>query len=171
MTTVLGADPGQTGAMVWVEGNGILGPSLIFTVRPLPTVVDKKRQVLYDIYAQDAWPAPCFDAAYIEDVHSMPGQGVSSTFKFGYSAGFLRGVIESLAWCGVEHGLEPDVVRIVTPQKWKKTFGLIGQPKEAAISLAQYLFPGQEHLIEDDGVADAALIAYYGWCDQRGELK
>ncbi len=172
---ILGADPGQTGAVVWIEGDGVLGANIFRIVRPPIVEMSEKvikKQVAYDVFTNHLWCSVCFDAAYIEDVHSMPRQGVSSTFKFGYGAGYLRGVIEAMAGCGkYENSQKPDPVNLVTPQAWKKALGLAGQQKEASIALAQYLFPGQEEHIEDDDVADAALIAYYGWCKQRGELK
>ncbi len=164
---IIGADPGQTGAVVWLEGY----KNIFRIARPNIVMMNDKKQVAYDVFSRHLWSDVIFDAAYIEDVHSMPAQGVASTFKFGYSAGHIRGALEAMAWCGKQTGQMADPVRLVTPQRWKKAFDLIGQPKEASITLAQYFFPDIEEYIEDDGVADAALIAYYGYCVESGEMK
>src|SRR6185437_17078599 len=48
------------------------------------------------------------DVAIIEQVQSMPKQGVSSTFKFGAAYGMARGVITGL---GIP-------VHLVSPRRW-----------------------------------------------------
>lgn len=94
------------------------------------------------------------DIAIVEAVHSMPRQGVSSTFKFGAGYGMVRGVIAAL-----------DVpTHLVTPAAWKKHFRL-GSDKEQARALALRLFPSVGERFarkKDDGRAEAALIARYG---------
>jgi Holliday junction resolvasome RuvABC endonuclease subunit len=91
--------------------------------------------------------------AVIEAVHSMPKQGVSSSFKFGQAYGALRGAV---AACGIPH-------RLVTPQKWKKHFGL-GPDKEKARALAIQTWPGVGCFSRkrDKDRAEAALLALYG---------
>jgi crossover junction endodeoxyribonuclease RuvC len=94
------------------------------------------------------------DVAVIERVAAMPGQGVSSTFKFGASFGVV---------CGVLAALEVPCHR-VSPAVWKKNFKLPAD-KEAARALALRLFPATaEHFArkKDHGRAEAALIARYG---------
>ena len=53
----------------------------------------------------------------MEAVHSMPGQGVASTFKFGYVTGQLAALADLL---------DIPVRSYVPPQSWKKHFNLIG---------------------------------------------
>ena len=94
------------------------------------------------------------DVAIIERVAAMPGQGVSSTFKFGVAYGVV---------CGVLATLEIPCHR-VSPSVWKKHFRLTAD-KEAARALALRLFPATaEHFArkKDHGRAEAALIARYG---------
>jgi crossover junction endodeoxyribonuclease RuvC len=90
----------------------------------------------------------------IEFVHSMPGQGVTSMFRFGRSAGS----VESLA---LMTGLP---VHLVAPRMWKTYFALLGQPKEAATAEASRLLgrDGTRGVKAKIGLADAALIAIYG---------
>ena len=92
--------------------------------------------------------------AYVERVGAMTGQGVSSVFSFGRSAGVLEGV---LAASGVPYTL-------VTPQTWQKAVGLRGG-KDGSRERAMQQFPDQASLFarkKDDGRADATLIAIYG---------
>jgi Holliday junction resolvasome RuvABC endonuclease subunit len=96
--------------------------------------------------------------AIIELVGSMPGQGVSSTFKFGMGCGLLRGVLATL---------EVPLVQ-VTPAKWKRALGLDrggsqADKKELARAFAIRTFPSVEGLgrKRDAGRAEALLLAYY----------
>lgn len=92
--------------------------------------------------------------AVVEQVGSMPRQGLASTFRFGQSDGVLRGVVAALGISYVE----------VHPVKWKNHFGLKGQDKDAARTLAIRRFPSvAEELArkKDCGRADALLIALW----------
>jgi hypothetical protein len=94
------------------------------------------------------------DVAVIERVNAMPGQGVSSTFKFGAAYGVV---------CGVLAALEIPCHR-VSSMVWKKHFKL-SSDKEASRALALRLFPATAEYFsrkKDHGRAEAALIARYG---------
>lgn len=67
----------------------------------------------------------------IEDVSTRPGQGIASSGTFMKAVGTLYGVA---AACGC-------VVIWVTPQQWKKYYGLVGPNKEASRAKAVELFP------------------------------
>ena len=56
----------------------------------------------------------------LEKVHSMPGQGVASTFTFGQGFGWLEGIIAALGMPCIE----------VIPNKWMKCIGTM--PKDKA---------------------------------------
>lgn len=98
------------------------------------------------------------DVAYIENVHAMPGQGVTSMFNFGKGFGEILGVCAALDIC----------VELVSPQKWKRAV-LSGTAKDkaAAIEFVQReypminLVPGRCR-VPQDGIADAVCIAHYG---------
>ena len=93
--------------------------------------------------------------AFVELVASRAGQGVSSSFSFGHSAGAIAGVLGAL-----------DIpTTMVTPQSWKKRSGLIGLDKDAARSRAIQLWPAWRALDAKgtgQAFADAALIARFG---------
>ena len=92
------------------------------------------------------------DAAIcIEDVHSMPGQGVASTFKFGRAVGAINAVADMMF--GVWH--------IVSPQRWKRAMG-VTQEKDSSLKLARELWPNAPLTRKKDhGRAEALLIAEY----------
>jgi crossover junction endodeoxyribonuclease RuvC len=84
----------------------------------------------------------------------MPGQGVSSCFSFGRSVGAVEVAIASR--------IIP--ITMVTPQAWKKQYGLIGKDKDMARTLCLSLYPESAHLFKrkkDIGRADATLIGAY----------
>jgi crossover junction endodeoxyribonuclease RuvC len=89
----------------------------------------------------------------MEQVHSMPNQGVSSTFSFGRAVGVISAVCE----------LTNYPFHLVSPQKWKKHFGLTADKNEA-LEKARELFPkarGTLKLKKDIHKAEALLIAEY----------
>ena len=89
----------------------------------------------------------------IEKVGAMPGQGVTSMFNFGRSAGIIEGVVAALQ--------RP--YTYVTPAAWTKAVGRAAG-KDASRMRAMELFPTRAELFKrakDDGRADAALIAYW----------
>lgn len=94
---------------------------------------------------------------YVEQVHSMPQQGVKSMFTFGMGYGQILGILEAM---GFEYNL-------VKPQTWKSHVGVTAD-KKTSIAKAQKLFPDTSLLptkrcrVPADGLAEALLIAYYG---------
>lgn len=138
---IVGIDPGLTGAIACVTGT-----ELMF-VEDMPNFdgrVDTQRlRAILDLSG--------IEMVVIENVHSMPGQGVASSFKFGRALGAAEGVVGGLYYPHVR----------LTPQKWKQTMGLIGKDKDASRGLARELWPGTKFFDrkKDDGRAEAALIA------------
>lgn len=87
----------------------------------------------------------------MEQVHSMPNQGVASTFQFGRAVGVISAVCELTRY----------PVHLVTPQKWKKHYHLTAD-KDEALDMARYLFPEAKlKLKKDINKAEALLIAEY----------
>lgn len=152
----IGIDPGLDGALAVMSEGAI-------TLIDTPTVSNGKKRDM-DAYAiarllraltceQDAM-------AVIEAVHSMPGQGVSSTFSFGKGFGMWLGLLAAL---NVPH-------QAVAPQTWKKVM-LADAPKEKDASRvkAMQLYPqiaDQLTRKKDHGRADALLMA--AWAQRVG---
>lgn len=149
---IIGIDPGCSGSLVVLRSRTC--PEPIDWMR-MPTLkVGKSSRV--DCAAVARFLAD-YDTghAYIEQVHSMPGQGVSSSFTFGHATGAVEGVVSAL--------MMP--MTLVTPQRWKKRAGLIGTDKDAARSQAIRRWPkwaALEKKIAGQAFADAALIALHG---------
>lgn len=92
--------------------------------------------------------------AYIERVHSMPKQGVASSFNFGKTAGILLGMLAAMQI----------PIQQVTPQEWKKAMmNGQGKEKDASIYVAGQMFPQVDlSKKKHHNRADALLIAQYG---------
>lgn len=100
--------------------------------------------------------------AVVEQVHSMPHQGVASTFSFGTSYGMILGALEALSipYC------------TVTPGKWQKficeAVDKAPNTKQMHYNAATRLFPNidfrksERSKKYDDNKVDATLICEYG---------
>lgn len=147
---ILGIDPGCSGALVILDDKG----NFIDAMRT-PTLKDGKQTKVNGAAIVRFLECHQVKHAYIEKVHSMPKQGVSSTFTFGHSAGVVEGIIQGM---NIPYTM-------ITPQSWKKTNNLVGTDKDAARSRAIQLYPGLKSLDkkgEGQAVADALLIARHG---------
>lgn len=87
----------------------------------------------------------CF--AVLENVHAMPKQGVSSTFKFGENKGILRGLLVA----------RRIPYLMVSPAQWKKHMG-VTKDKAGTKALAAQLFP---RVKVHHWNAEALLLAEY----------
>lgn len=146
----IGIDPGNSGCI------SVLDDSLISCCR-----LDKSDRDVSEFLA-----AHRQGFAYLERVHSMPGQGVSSSFKFGDNYGFLRGLL-------VAHGLAFDFVQ---PVKWQAALGCARpkgckesqtEHKNRTKNRAEQLFPEVKITHAN---ADSLLIALYGFRLRTGTL-
>lgn len=141
---IMGVDPGASGAIAfyWTEDPGVIA------VQDVPTVNGEINGAELAKIMKTMKP----DLAIVEQVGSMPGQGVSSTFKFGMAYGVVRGVIAAMNV----------PMHLVTPGKWKRHFNL-DSDKEKARALAIRLWPSCQNFARkmDHGRAEAALIARY----------
>lgn len=151
---VLGIDPGLNGAIASWDGEEL-------TMFKIPSVkaAGRGREVVWaDLVLLFELLILDIDHVFIEKVGSMPGQGVSSMFKFGYVAGGLRGIV-------AERRLS---LTMVTPRMWKKAVG-VPSDKKITVARACELFPDHAQSFRGprggyiDGLAEAALIAYYGY--------
>lgn len=141
----IGIDPGKTGAMAVLDDKGNYINVLDFGQEGLMSTL-----INY---------APAVKFAYLEKVHSMPGQGVVSTFSFGENFGWWQGVLGSL-------GIPYTTIR---PQDWMKKYSLqkSSPSDKPGLSVARELFPGAPlSLKKHHNRADALLIARACWEDR-----
>lgn len=151
MTAFIGIDPGQDGGLALLSATGEL-----IDVQRMPAIDSEVSGLLLSALLHD-WRDMSRDACrvVIEQVHSLPGQGVSSTFKFGKSFGVALGVVQTMGF----------PMERVTPQTWKRMFVLIGKDKDASRGLATEMWPSMADrwkFKKDNGLTDAALLAEYG---------
>lgn len=152
MTVILGVDPGLSGAVAFLDTDtgALVGcwdmphaDGLVLAPR-LAAIVGQ-----FEVAA-----------AWVERAQSMPGQGVSSTHRYGAAWGTVLGVVGALR-IPLHH---------ISPAVWKRAAGL-SKDKGASRRRAVELWP--EHAeafarVKDDGRAEAALIARHGWLTTRG---
>jgi crossover junction endodeoxyribonuclease RuvC len=164
---IMGCDPGLSGAVagLWINDSwGIDG----LRVDDMPTMVIKSGKKEQQHISAAGLAALIKDygrvsSATVELVGAMPGQGVTSMFRFGYAAGLLHGCLGA---CGVP-------VETITPQEWKRMVRLIGENKDASRFRAQQLFPDYAGLfarVKDNGRADAVLIAFSAYLKERASM-
>lgn len=147
MTLWIGCDPGAvSGAIGAVDdyGNYVESFDIEHKDKHILALVFKSR--LLSIIDPKEGAEIC-----MEQVHSMPNQGVSSTFAFGRAVGVISAVCELTRY----------PVHLVTPQKWKKHFHLTADKGES-LDMARYLWPEAKlKLKKDINKAEALLIAEY----------
>lgn len=135
-----GIDPGASGSIACIPDND---PSKAWAIK-MPETLGDLWEAIKGANSQDYEPI-----FILESVHSMPGQGVSSSFKFGRGFGTLE---MALTAAGIRF-------EYVTPQKWQKALGCLTKgDKNVSKAKAQQLFP---HLKITHAIADGLLIAEY----------
>ena len=140
-TFICGIDPGQSGGIALLPLIATRSSAAEFTYKMPDTEADTA-ELLAEF-------APKIITTFIEAVHSMPKQGVASSFKFGRSYGFLRGLL-----VGMRIPFEE-----VSPQKWQKGMNCLTHgDKNVSKAKAQALFP---YTRITHAIADALLIAEF----------
>jgi crossover junction endodeoxyribonuclease RuvC len=156
---ILGIDPGATGAFALYDTS--LEALWVDDMPSARVLVGKaKRLQLNEVALAQAIASGEPDVAWIERVHALPKQGVTSSFSFGLAYGIVRGILAST---GVPYFL-------ITPQEWKRSFRL-GPDKSEARLVASRMFPANVASFaraKDDGRAEAALLALFGSQQQSG---
>ena len=146
---ICGIDPGLAGAIAWISSEG----DALICIEDMPVInVNGRNKVNASALVKllkDRWA----DLVVVEEVGAMPGNGATSMFNFGYSAGILEGVCAALQV----------PLRMVRPATWKRQAG-VPADKGACRMMAQRYWPGANYFgrVKDDGRADAALLAKWG---------
>lgn len=142
--TCIGIDPGGSGAMAIIKGDKI---------KTIPFSKKAYDQELRKYKGLGLKKVRCV----LELVHSMPGQGVKSTFSFGRNFGYIIGLLEAN---DIKYSL-------VSPISWKTYYHLIGKGKQASIDLVHKKFPKanlkrtNRRDNDDHNIAEAVLFAEY----------
>ena len=147
---IIGIDPGFSGAIAFFSSKGKL---LVYDM-PLHKIMGRDQVDARKLTSLLKCYAP-FVFAAIEDVHTMPTDGVVTAGRFMYNTGILIGVLAAL---------DIKILRM-KPAVWKSALGLSSNKKQS-LTLAKKTFPAYTHLFQrakDDGRAEAALIAHFAW--------
>lgn len=154
----IGIDPGLSGAVAFVSDL----EGFVNRVHDTPTLLvegDKVRRKP-DTTAMAALLRPYSHGTktlvVLESVHSMPKQGVASSFTFGEGLGVWKGIIAAFGF----------PLELPSPQRWKKALlADQGKEKDASRFKAMQIFPELAEQLsrkKDDGRAEALLMAEYG---------
>lgn len=154
----VGVDPGQDGGvgLIRLDGSSVL--SFPMPVREGGGKKGTKKDIdvpwLLSLLNHIGEPK----LVAVEQVHSMPKQGVASSFLFGKGYGKILGALEA-----AEIPFE-----LVPPQRWKSlVLHGTSKDKEAAIQYVQKRFPGVSLLATEkcrtphDGMAESLCLAEY----------
>lgn len=150
---IIGIDPGRNGGIVGLTNGHV-------------NVIDKMPQQLTDLwgYFVDVLAVPVIGKeninVFIEDVHSMPTDGVRSAFQFGRHLGHLDMVL-----CRYDLA-----VTRVLPHKWMEFYDLFRGKGETKYGYKKRIVEEAQRLANNSlrpkitlATADAYLIARYGW--------
>lgn len=144
MKVWIGIDPGQNGAICFLYDDGTINfVDWEHRVYALMELIEIKKSQSNEIIG-----------CYLEKVHSMPRQGVASTFKFGTNFGWWQGALQALS-IGFE---------LISPQAWMKGIVPPRSDKKAIAGIASQIYPNVTLRTPRgalmDGRADALLIAH-----------
>ena len=152
MMTILGIDPGLSGALCWMNGAGD-----VIQLEDIPVFNDGKGKKSIDALALttlliDKRPTH----AVIEAVHARPTDSKTGAFTFGRNTGALEALVM---------GAGIPLMR-VSPITWRRFAGLMaGVGKEASLAAALRLHPSCRPMLEGKQArhdrAEAVLMA--GW--------
>lgn len=151
MRHYVGIDPGINGAVAWINSEE---PDVV-SYEKTPTIPIGKGKKEYSVHGMARLLKTFIIGSFVilEKVHSMPDQGVASSFNFGRGFGLWEGIIASLC---IPYELTP-------PQRWKKeTMYGMKREKGSSILKAYQIFPHLNLKKSDHDIADAILMAVYG---------
>ncbi|UOF83053.1 holliday junction resolvasome [Caudoviricetes sp.] len=166
MRYILGIDPGLKGALALL--NTTIGvnkrTNTSNAVKTFDIPIHRLRNKDHvDTYQLAMWidaHSKDIDFVVIEDVSSMPNQGVVSMFRFGEVKGILTGIVSSYYL----------PLFFIKPSVWKMSLGL-SKDKDHARQLASKLYPhssNQWPLKKHADRAEALLIAHFGFINLKG---
>lgn len=140
--TYIGIDPGKKGAMAVIHEDG--------SVSVIP--FDEKRYIIHLGLISGNDVKCC-----IEQVHSLPREGVKSVWSFGQNYGWITGVLDTL---GIPY-------QAVPPNKWKREYSLLKADKKQSIEVCHRLFPNvslkrtERCKTDSSDMAEALLLCEY----------
>ncbi len=150
-TSFVGCDPGLTGAIAIISLEG--------RVLSIEDLKGDKGKLDTELLRRIVFAIPEGAKIALEDVHSMPTDGVVATHNFGKVQGCIEATFQAM---GYEYDL-------ISPSKWKGRLGLPGKlrdpdAKRKAREMAIHWFPDARDQLKrqkDHNRAEALLLAHY----------
>lgn len=155
MITYVGIDPGKSGAIVTLQETEVhtkidvqlLNAENEQIINFIKTIPATALITIERVHAMPIWWGGSSDKKKPETF--VPKQGIASTFKFGESYGFIKGLLFA---SGLEY-------KEILSRVWQKKMDcLTGGDKKISLRKAQELYP---NLKVTHSFADALLIATY----------
>jgi len=155
MTIIVGVDPGNSGALAFLDTEKCL-----VRLVDMPTIEFEttKKRVMIDEHAIVAeLQQYSLYHIYMEEVYASPQMGVVSAFNFGEGKGKLEGIAAALQIPMTQ----------VKPTQWKKDMRMPAD-KRQSVARASQLIPNAAPYFKGprggllDGRAEAAVLALYG---------
>jgi len=149
MSVIVGIDPGITGGIACISNGKLVA------VEAMPIHDGRADGAEIDEILTTYEP----DTVYVENTQAMPKNGSIASFSLGLNTGIILGVVQANRFALVRP----------RPIDWKRKLGLVGKDKNASRGLASELFPDfrdKFRRVKDDGLAEAALIARYGFFNE-----
>ncbi len=152
-----GIDPGATGAIAILSDDATR-----FFFQDFTEDLSMLHAFIYSAHNECR-----IELAVLEKVHSMPKQGVASSFKFGMNFGIWK---MALASCRIPF-------QLITPQRWRKACDSSVPFKPTKFDLRHYAirrWPAAAeylHRARDDGRAEALIMAEFARQTYLGDLK
>lgn len=146
MSLYIGLDPGKKGAMAIIGHSNTTGETYMCKIIPYDP------QEYIKALKQYNGATVC-----IEQVHSLPREGVKSVWSFGQNYGWITGVLDTL---GIPY-------QAVPPNKWKREYSLLKADKKQSIEVCHRLFPNVSLKrtvrckTDSSDMAEALLMAEY----------
>lgn len=157
----MGVDPGATGAAAFINESGQYICVCDYPGSSAGLANDLIRHI------GGTGPRATEVFAVIEQVHSMPEQGVASSFKFGMNFGIWQGVLGSLKI----------PYELITPQRWRRILDSSVPHNPTKEDLRLYVIQRWPVAADDlkrkkdHNRAEAILIAEYARLKFLGQVK
>lgn len=155
---IVGIDPGLKGGIAFYTPTELLAHRT--PIIAVPYVKKGKKTTRNDMNlagCKELLQTYTITHVFLEKVSAMPGQGVTGMFRFGQNLGQWQGILVGM---GLDYTM-------VTPQVWKRQAELIKADKGDSVELARKIWPDHDGMFKyktaDEGRAEAALMARYGW--------
>lgn len=166
---IVGIDPGNKGGIAAINNRGKL-----IHAEPMPKSAGLINKLLCEIIYNSDDTEVWIEKAQPHRTTKDHKEGITQIFSTGYNYGKIKTIAEVLKYRAEEWGRRFHIEEVY-PLTWKSAFKL-SKDKELSMKMCMFLYPESKDLIYCekggalDGVAEAILIAYYGYLNYDRRL-